>query len=164
VTDINDVPIWKPALIAAGVAVLLALVGGLATDIGPWYRALKKPWFQPPDWAFGPAWTVIYTATATAAVMAWRHATAAGNDSARNIIIAAFIVNALLNAFWSVLFFTFKRPDWALIEVTFLWLSIVVLIYVVWPHSRTAAYLLFIYLAWVTFASALNLATVKLNP
>jgi translocator protein len=161
VNDIANVTLWKPTLIAITVAVIVGLIGGLATDIGPWYRGLKKPWFQPPDWAFGPAWTLIYAATGTAAVMAWRHA---ADDSQRTQIFAAFLINALLNVAWSVIFFTFKRPDLALIEVSVLWLSIVALIYIVWPHSKTAAYLLLIYLAWVTFASALNLATVKLNP
>jgi translocator protein len=161
VNDIANVTLWKPTLIAITVAVIVGLIGGLATDIGPWYRGLKKPWFQPPDWAFGPAWTLIYAATGTAAVMAWRHA---ADDSQRTLIFAAFLINALLNVAWSVIFFTFKRPDLALIEVSVLWLSIVALIYIVWPHSKTAAYLLLIYLAWVTFASALNLATVKLNP
>jgi tryptophan-rich sensory protein len=161
VNDIANVSLWKPTLVAITVAVIVGLIGGLATDIGPWYRDLKKPWFQPPDWAFGPAWTLIYAATGTAAVMAWR---AAAEDSQRTLILVAFLINALLNVAWSVIFFTFKRPDLALIEVSVLWLSIVALIYIVWPHSKTAAYLLLIYLAWVTFASALNLATVKLNP
>lgn len=160
-TDLANVSLWKPTLIVIAVAVVVGLVGGLATDIGPWYRALKKPWFQPPDWAFGPAWTLIYAATGTAAVMAWRHA---GDDGQRTLIIAAFLINALLNIAWSVIFFTFKRPDLAFIEVIFLWLSIAALIYIVQPHSRTAAYLLLVYLAWVTFAATLNYATVKLNP
>ena len=160
-SDIANVSLWKPTLVAITVAVVVGLIGGLSTDIGPWYRDLKKPWFQPPDWAFGPAWTIIYAATGTAAVIAWRHA---AEDSQRTLILIAFLINALLNVAWSVIFFTFKRPDLALIEVSVLWLSIVALIYIVWPHSKTAAYLLLIYLAWVTFASALNFATVKLNP
>ncbi len=55
---------WKPIAIAAAAALAVALLGGLMTDIGPWYRGLQKPSLQPPDWAFGPAWTVIYALAA----------------------------------------------------------------------------------------------------
>lgn len=138
----------------------VAVLGGLATDVGPWYRALRKPSFQPPDWLFGPAWTVIYALAATSAATAW-HAmeTARG----RALIVGLFLFNIMLNILWSVLFFVAKRPDHAMIEVIFLWASIAALIWVLWPRSRLAAWLLVPYLAWVTFASLLNLAIFQLN-
>jgi translocator protein len=156
----DSVPLWKPSIIAAGAVIFTAGAGGLLSQIGEWYWGLKKPWFQPPDWLFGPAWTVIFICIACAAVLAWR---AAPDDNTRMIIIVAFAFNFLLNIAWSGLFFTLKRPDWALVEVVFLWLSIAILMWIVWPHAQRATWLLAPYLAWVSFASILNLAIVQLN-
>jgi tryptophan-rich sensory protein len=77
--------------------------------------------------------------------------------------VALFGVNALLNVLWSELFFVWQRPDWALAEVVVLWLSIILLIVTLAPISRRASWLLVPYLAWVSFAGALNLAVVQLN-
>jgi tryptophan-rich sensory protein len=85
------------------------------------------------------------------------------NRSARQRILAAFALNAFLNTLWSLLFFRLKRPDWALYEVGFLWLSIVLLIVLLSRESRMAAWLLAPYLAWVSFASLLNWTIVQLN-
>ena len=78
-------------------------------------------------------------------------------------MLGLFAVNALLNVLWSELFFTVKRPDWALAEVVPFWLSILALILVLWPVSRDAGWLLMPYLVWVLFAGCLNLAIVRLN-
>jgi tryptophan-rich sensory protein len=78
-------------------------------------------------------------------------------------LIGLFALNAGLNSLWSLLFFKLQRPDWALIEVGFLWLSIAALIVATRRYSRTAGFLLLPYLLWVTFASAINYATVQLN-
>ena len=151
---------WRPVLVAAGAAVLVAGLGGAATDIGPWYFALRKPSWQPPDWAFGPAWTVIYALTALAGVRVW-NAMRPGRARAR--AMGWFALNGVLNVLWSVLFFALHRPDWALGEVIPFWLSIVVLIGVAWNVSRTAGWALVPYAAWVLFAGILNLAVVRLN-
>ncbi len=152
---------WGPPLAVAAAGVLVvALVGGLATDIGPWYRGLIKPSFQPPDWVFGPVWTVIFALTAVAAADLWR---SADHPSDRRRIVAAFAINGVLNVLWSVFFFAMRRPDWALAEVVLLWLSIALLIRIALPISSRAALLLAPYLVWVTFAFALNLAIVVLN-
>jgi tryptophan-rich sensory protein len=149
------------SIVAAVVAAFgTAAVGGLVTDIGPWYRGLAKPSWQPPDWAFGPAWTLIFSLIAASMVLAWNAESAEGRRAG---IVAAFAVNLLLNALWSFLFFGRKRPDWALAEVAVLWLSIVVLIVVVRRHSALGAALLVPYLLWVSFASVLNRAIVRLN-
>jgi tryptophan-rich sensory protein len=139
---------------------VVAAAGGSATDIGPWYRALKKPAFQPPDWLFGPTWTLIFALTAIAAADAW---TAAPAGIARRRIVFAFSLNGVLNVLWSVLFFALRRPDWALVEVVALWLSIVAMLVAVRPWSIRATVLLLPYLAWVTFAAILNLEIVRLN-
>jgi translocator protein len=151
---------WKPIIIAAAAALAVALLGGLMTDIGPWYRSLHTPWWQPPDWAFGPAWTVIYALAAISGVVAWRDA---GSRQQRETMLCLFALNAFLNVLWSLLFFRLRRPDWALFEVGLLWLSVLLLIVVLGRYSRTAALLLVPYLLWVSFASTLNWATVRLN-
>jgi len=152
---------WKPVLFAAGAALLLALMGMLATDISGWYQALQKPAWQPPDWLFGPIWMLIYALAALAGVSAWR---GAPDSIGRNRILALFALNAFLNVLWSLLFFRLHRPDWALIEVAFLWLSVLALMIGLRPFSRRAFWLLVPYLAWVTFAAVLNASIVRLNP
>lgn len=146
--------------VAAGAAIAVALLGGLATQLGPWYYGLSQPPWKPPDWAFGPAWTVIYILTATAGVRAWR---AAGSQAQRRGIAIAFAVNAALNVLWSVLFFLLQRPDYALVEVVPFWISIAVLVAVLRRVSTSAAWLLAPYLLWVAYAAALNAAIVDLN-
>ena len=151
---------WPPILVAVAAAMAVAALGASATDIGPWYYGLNKPSWQPPDWLFGPAWTLIYGLTALAGVIAWR---AAPNVALRRRIIVLFAVNGLLNIAWTELFFRFRRPDWALIEVVPFWLSIALLIAVLWPLSTAAGRLLLPYLGWVAFAGVLNLAIVRMN-
>ncbi len=151
---------WGPILVAALGACAVAAAGGLATEIGPWYRALRKPSWQPPDWAFAPAWTVIFALTAWAAVLGWQRAPDAAVAA---IVVAVFAANGVLNMLWSLLFFKLRRPDWALMEVAALWLSIVVLIATLAGLSTLGAWLLVPYLLWVSFAAFLNLTIVRLN-
>jgi tryptophan-rich sensory protein len=145
---------------AALCVVVVAVLGMQATDLGPWYRALKQPPWQPPDAAFGPAWTLIYVLTATAAVRVWLRAR---TPRARGQWAAALAANGALNVLWSWLFFKARRPDWALAEVMLLWLSIVILIALARREDAPAALLLVPYLLWVAFAASLNLAVVRLN-
>jgi tryptophan-rich sensory protein len=150
----------RPALTAAAAAVAVAIVGGAMTDIGPWYRSLEKSALTPPDWAFGPAWTIIYALAAIAAVLGWRAAT---SNRARSWLLSLFFVNAVLNVAWSFFFFTLRRPDWALAEVATLWISVLALMAFLWPIRRLAALCLAPYLAWVAFAAYLNFRVVVLN-
>lgn len=149
-----------PLLVAALCAVLVAAVGGALTEIGPWYAGLVKPPFQPPDWAFGPAWTLIFALCAVAGALAWQRAPDA---RARSQALALFAVNAVLNVVWSLLFFKLRRPDWALYEVVLLWLSILALIWFCGRYAPAIRWLLAPYLAWVTFATAVNAGVVRLN-
>lgn len=150
----------KPILVAMAAATAVAMLGGLMTDIGPWYQALKKPSWKPPDWAFGPAWTVIFALTAAAGVYGWR---TAPDRRSRDGLMALFALNAFLNVFWSLLFFRLQRPDWALYEIPLLWLSVLALILALRRHTPMGSRLLWPYLAWVTFAASINAATVQLN-
>jgi translocator protein len=141
-------------------AVLLGGLGGLLTTIGPWYRNLKKPSWQPPDWLFGPAWTLILGLAGWAAVLAWN---GAGDAAAQRTIILLYAVNFVCHFLWSPLFFTVKRPDWALVEVVFLWASVLALCIGLRPYSVLASWLIVPYLVWVSFAAILNLMIVRLN-
>jgi tryptophan-rich sensory protein len=78
-------------------------------------------------------------------------------------VLAVFLINLCLNVLWSWLFFVQHRPDWSLVELYFLWASIVAMMVVSWRHSRLAAVLLVPYLAWVTTAGFLNQANIQLN-
>jgi translocator protein len=152
--------LWLPILVAVTVAVIVAVAGGIATDIGPWYVALKKPSWQPPNWLFGPVWTTIFTLAVVAAVMGWQRAQGSQDQT---LIIALFAVNAVLNILWSVLFFTLRRPDWAMIEVLMLWASILALMVFFWRFSPWSSLLLAPYIVWVSIASYLNLTIIRLN-
>lgn len=146
--------------IAAGAVVIVAIIGGFSTDTGSWYKSLRFPALKPPDWLFGPGWTVIFALLATAAVVSWNDAADAGT---RSLIVVLFAVNLLLNIAWSPLFFRVKRPDWAFIELIPFWASILALILFCATFSPRAAYLLSPYIVWVTFAGWLNWSVVRLN-
>lgn len=150
----------KPLLIAGSVAILVAVVGGAITELGPWYQDLQKPSWQPPDWLFAPVWTMIFALAALSAATAWHHAP---ERRTRIAIILFFALNIALNTLWSLFFFRLERPDWALLEVGLLWLSIVLLIVSLFRISRFASLLLVPYLVWVSFAAVLNWKIVELN-
>jgi len=152
---------WKPILAAALAAMAVAALGAQITDLGPWYHALREPAWKPPDVLFGPAWTLIFALAATAGVLGWK---ALHSRASRLAMCGFFFFNAPFNELWSALFFRVHRPDWALLEVGLLWLSILLLMIVLYRASKTASWLLLPYLIWVSFAAVLNLAVVRLNP
>ena len=146
--------------VSAAVAIFVAVMGGIFTEIGPWYQKLKNPAWKPPDWAFGPIWTTILVMATISSALAWE---AAPGGAARLLIVAVLAINSVLNIAWSYIFFKMKRPDWALIEVALLWLSILSLILVLGSYSWTAGLLMVPYILWVSTAALLNLRIVQLN-
>jgi tryptophan-rich sensory protein len=150
--------------IAAVIAILIPVatlgLGGLMTEVGDWYRDLRKPAWNPPNWLFAPAWTTILGLAGWSGFLAW---TEASGDVVHLRLGVLIGVTVFLHLLWSPLFFKLKRPDLSLIEVQFLWLSILMAIIGFAPISVLAAWLLVPYLAWVTFATTLNLAIVRLN-
>lgn len=141
------------------VTFLAAAVGGLFTP-GSWYEGLTKPSWTPPNWLFGPVWTALYILIASSGWLVWRQAGFAG----ARLALVVFALQIVLNGLWSWLFFGLQRPDWALVDIVLLDLSIVAMIGLFWSVSRLAAVLLLPYLAWVAFATALNAALWRLNP
>jgi len=156
----STTPLWKPLIVAVAAAAVVASLGAWLTDLGPWYYELRKPAWKPPDWLFGPAWTLIFALAAVAGAQAWRMVR---DRSGRTRIVVLFAANGVLNVLWSVLFFRWQRPDWALLEVPLLWLSVLALMITLAAHMRALAWLLLPYLAWVTFAAAVNAAIVQMN-
>ncbi len=149
--------------IIAGAAlwgIVVAAAGALLTVLDSWYYNLRKPSWQPPDWLFGPAWTVILALASYAAYLGWTDARDAGQ---RALVVGVFLANAVFHVLWSLLFFKLQRPDWSLIEVVFLWLSILAMIIGLAPISLTAALVIVPYILWVSFAAFLNLTIVRLN-
>ncbi len=149
-----------PILIAALATAIVAVMGATITVTGPWYESLIQPRWAPPEAAYGIAWTAIYAINVIAVVTAWR---AMESRSEAEGLITIWALNGFLNILWSLLFFRLQRPDWALVEVVFLWLSVGSLLVYSWRRSMTGALLVLPYLLWVTFAGYLNMTIVRLN-
>ncbi|MBC7562904.1 MAG: tryptophan-rich sensory protein [Gemmatimonadaceae bacterium] len=147
------------ALALSGI-VLTAAGGALVTQLGPWYYGLKKPSWQPPNWLFGPVWTLIFLLMGLAFVMSYQQLPSLG---ARVRLFGLFGLNAGLNTLWSFLFFGLRRPDWALVEVVPFFGTIVLLVVTVAPLDKRAAWAFVPYLCWVAFATVLNVAIVRRN-
>lgn len=126
---------------------------------GAWYESLAKPRWRPPNWLFGPAWAVLYVMIAFAGWLVWREKGFAG----AGVALALYAVQLLLNAIWSWLFFGLRRMDLAFFDLIALWLAILATILAFAPHHAGAAWMMMPYLAWVTFAGALNFAVWRLN-
>ncbi|KAB2866218.1 MAG: tryptophan-rich sensory protein [Anaerolineae bacterium] len=145
-----------------GLCFFAAFIGGLATDTGTdsWYDHLDKPSWNPPNWVFGPVWTFLYAAMGIAAWLVWYKA---GSFDKAQLPLSLFIIQLVLNTFWSLIFFGAESPGWAFVEITFLWTAIVATAISFWQYSRTSSALMIPYIAWVTFAAALNFAVWQLN-
>lgn len=139
---------------------IIAVVGiglliGWLTAPGEWYAGLQKPWFNPPNWLFGPAWIILYVMIAVAGWRVW-----SGNfDSLKSL----WLTQMALNFLWSPVFFGAQSVRLALVVIVALLAAIALFIWKAWPTDRTAAVLFLPYAAWVAFASALNLAILLLN-
>ena len=124
-----------------------------------WYASLRKPTWTPPNWIFGPVWSVLYVSMAVAAWVVWRKR----QSVAVVVPLSLFMVQLALNLGWSVVFFGLQNPDGACIEIVLLWAAIVATLVAFWRVTATAGWLLVPYLGWVTFAVALNFAIWQLN-
>jgi len=138
------------------------LIGSAFTTpvIPTWYAALEKPLFTPPNWLFAPAWITLYILMGISASVVWRR----GLDDTRvRTALIAFLVQLVLNASWSVVFFGLEAPLYGVIVIVALWIAIVLTIVKFFRISTLAGALLLPYIAWVTFAASLNVAIFILN-
>ncbi|WP_439575436.1 TspO/MBR family protein [Phreatobacter sp.] len=147
---------------AAFVVICLAVAaaGGLANSYGltDWYPRIAKPWFNPPNWVFGPVWTVLYLMIAVAGA---RFALLPAHHRALPVI--TWVVQLAVNLAWSWVFFYGQAIGCALVTIAALWVSIVATILAGWTKDRLASLLLIPYLLWVSFAAVLNFAIWRLN-
>ena len=137
-------------------------VGSIFTTsaIPTWYAGLEKPFFTPPNWLFAPAWITLYILMAIAAFIIWRKGFA--KEGVRCALIV-FLVQLVLNALWSVVFFGLQSPLWGIVVIVALWIAILITIIKFFRLSVTAGALMLPYILWVSFASALNIAIFMLN-
>jgi translocator protein len=151
---------FTAALIGGAIfCVVLAVAGGVLTKLTPWYDALRKPGWKPPDWAFGPIWTTVFSLLVFAIAYAWD----AADTTQRTTMLWVLGINGALNIAWSGIFFVMKNPPLAMAELVLFWLSIAVLIYVLGGISWMSGFLLLPYIMWVTAAGVLNFQIVRLN-
>lgn len=140
-------------VICYGVAAIGAATTLPAVMPGGWYSFLTKPAWTPPNWLFGPVWTLLYTAMAIAAWLIWRQA---GSVAAARVPLALFTIQLLFNLSWTLIFFGQHLPEVAFLDIIFLWLAILATLLTFWRIRPLAGWLLLPYLIWVTFAAALN--------
>lgn len=155
---------WRRTLGLAGwlaVAFAAAAVGGLGSaSAGSFYTELARPTWAPPGWLFGPAWTLLYALMGVAAWLVWMRDGFARNRTALTLFLAQLVANAL----WSWVFFAWRQGALAFVEILLLWALIAATIIAFRRTSGPAAALMLPYLAWVSYASALNFAIWRLNP
>lgn len=134
-------------------------IGSLLTtpSLRPWYEGLSKPRWNPPNWLFGPVWTILYLAMAIAAWLVWRKA---GVTAAP---MQLFLMQLVLNVAWSALFFRLRSPGLAFTEIVVLWFAILATTIEFWRAVPAAGWLLLPYLIWVGYATALNFSIWRLN-
>ncbi len=139
----------------------VAGVSGLwtASAVPGWYATLVRPTFAPPNWLFGPVWTVLYAMMAIAAWQVWRSPVSPG----RTYGVLLFLLQLALNFCWTLVFFHFHAIGLALVEIVMLWAAIFGTILVFARISRLSAWLLAPYLGWVSFATLLNAGFWRLN-
>jgi benzodiazapine receptor len=149
-------------LISVAGCLLVGFIGSLATTpaIPTWYETLNKPFFNPPNWIFGPVWTTLYILMGISVYLIW---TKGIKNKKNKDALYFFLIQLGLNFIWSFLFFGFQNPQLAFVEIIFLWAAILITIVKFWKLSKLAAYLLLPYIVWVSFALILNLFIAILN-
>jgi len=156
VKDIGKLVISVVACLAAGA------IGSVFTRnaISTWYAMLEKPPFNPPNWLFAPVWTLLYILMGIAAFLVWRKVLEKRQVRAALII---FLIQLILNALWSVVFFGLESPLYGFIVIVVLWVAILFTVLKFYRISLASSVLLWPYLLWVTFAAVLNESIWLLN-
>lgn len=144
-----------------GICLGIGALGGAVTNtsVTTWYSTLAKPSFNPPNWIFGPVWTALYVMMGVAAWRVWR---AADRDTARGPL-AVFALQLAVNLGWSVAFFGLRDPGLAVAVILALDLLVLATAFLFRRIDPVAAMLLVPYLAWIAFATVLNVAIWRLN-
>jgi benzodiazapine receptor len=153
---------WLPLIVSILITEGIAATASMFTisQIPVWYSTLNKPSFNPPNWLFGPVWTILYIMIAVAAYLVWQRRNHSELYKTSRFV---YIIQLVLNFAWSAVFFGLHQVLGALVVIALLWVSIVACIYYFGKFSKVAAWLLVPYLLWVSFASVLNLYIYLLN-
>ncbi len=156
---------FKQGLGLIVIASICFAVAGIGSSFMPlalseWFITLNKPSWNPPNWIFGPVWSLLYLLMAVAAWLVWRQLGWRGAA----VPLALFAVQLLLNGAWTGLFFGLRMPWIAFAEIVLLWCAILATLLSFWRVTPIAGWLMTPYLAWVTFAAVLNLTLARMNP
>jgi tryptophan-rich sensory protein len=140
------------------------IAGGIGSyftypSIGTWYAALDKPFFNPPNFLFGPVWTILYILMGISLFLIWTQKP----SPKQKLAIKYFLIQLVLNTTWSITFFGLRNPFLAFINIILLWIFIYLTLREFLVIKRPAGYLLLPYICWVSFAALLNLSIVILN-
>jgi len=147
-------------------SILICLAAGFlgslftTTGVGSWYATLEKPTFNPPNWLFGPVWTMLYILMGISLYLIWQKGL---KKKELRFAFGIFILQLLFNLWWSVIFFGLNNPGLAFVDIVVLWFMIVFVIYLFYEIRKISAWLLVPYLAWVSFALVLNYCIWVLN-
>jgi translocator protein len=156
---------WKNNTIGLVVALLLPLslggIGAVASNRSTWYQTLRKPSFNPPNWIFGPVWTLLYLLMGLSSWLVWRERR--NNRPSVQGALGWYGVQLLFNGLWSIIFFGMRRVRLALADIVALWSTLLITIIQFFRIRKSAAWLLLPYFLWVTFATLLNTAIWWLN-
>jgi len=149
-------------VIALALPLLVGFTSGMFTMEGvkTWYLTINRPTWNPPNWVFAPVWTTLYILMGIALFLVWKSDSSA---ELKKIAIALFIVQLFLNFCWSLIFFKWQQPGWAVVELAALWITILLTIFAFAQVNKTAAWLLVPYISWVSFAGILNYTIWRLN-
>jgi benzodiazapine receptor len=150
---------YLPCLVGIILCLSIAGVSGwvTASSIDSWYQHLQQPGFTPPNWLFGPVWTVLYIMIGIAGGVLWQQ------RHLNRYALIMFIIQLILNFSWSFIFFGAKQIGWAAIDIILLWLSILAILRLTYSSSKMSFWLLAPYFLWVSFAAVLNLNLWVLN-
>lgn len=153
--------LWISFLIFILLCLIVEIVGNYWTKetVSTWYPTLTKPSWTPPDWIFGPVWTCLYIMIAISGWLIYQ----AEYSPKRTVALILYGSQLALNFIWSFLFFSLRNPALGLIDIILLCTLILLTIIKAWPVSRLASLLLIPYLAWVTYATTLNMGIWLLN-
>lgn len=152
----------KKLIISVVICEAIGLLGSVVTfpSIPTWYVTLHKPTFTPPNWLFGPVWSMLFVLMGVAVYQIWKKGI---KTKKAKRVVQIFGMQLALNFFWSLLFFGMHSPILALLDILILWFAILWTLLSFAKIDKLAAWLMTPYLAWVSFASVLNLFIVKLN-
>lgn len=140
------------------------LIGGISgfitsNEVNAWYYILQKPSFNPPNYLFGPVWTLLYFLMGISLYLIWL----SPQSKERRMALQIFVLQLFLNFCWSLFFFSFHLLFVSVVEILILWLSVFNMLRIFKKVNLVACYINIPYLLWVSFATILNISIWRLN-